>query len=74
MLSFLRVAASEKAIDEIFIDDLPPRYNSMYEVLRDEFWLGITLLSWVGFIAGTLTYFTDSHPNEKFFVFNYKFK
>ena len=63
ILSYGRVLACEYEIDERSIRTVPA--NPHYK-----FYIFCSILSWIGFILGTILYFVD---NEKYFLkFSYK--
>lgn len=74
VFSLLRLAASEKAIDEKYIDHLEPRFSSIYELLDDSMNIIVVGMSWIGFFAGFLVFLTSGEKNEKVIVWNYKIK
>lgn len=74
LLSALRIAASEHAVDENYLKWLEPRYNSISEVVSDKVNFIFFATSWIGFIGGAISYLIYHSPNEKFFIYSYKFK
>jgi hypothetical protein len=74
ILSALRLAAMEYSIDEYYLPWLEPRYNSISEVIKHKSNFIFFALSWIGFFGGAISYLIGHSPNEKFFIYSYKFK
>jgi hypothetical protein len=73
-LTLFRIAASEHAIDEKYINWLEPRYTSLSDVGKEKINIVFISLSWIGLFAGLMQYLLESEEQEKMFIFSYKFK